>query len=206
MNNTHSAYDQAAKVYESKFTGYREYEKRIVYFADLFENASLILDIGCGPGLNAKIFSSKGLYVHGFDISSEMIKIAVKNCPEGIFTTSSVEQYDTNLRFDGICLSFIIVHLQDNEVVDLIKKIIRYVKLNGKVYISFMTGKKPGYEKTSFSENKIYFNYFDREAIISLLNNNDFTLIHSDAAPYQEENGDITEDAFLIFEYHGNIK
>ena len=60
--------------------------------------------------------------------------------------------------------------------------------------------------KSIWKSLNLGFNYFDREAIISLLNNNDFTLIHSDAAPYQEENGDITEDAFLIFEYHSNIK
>ncbi|NQT60494.1 MAG: class I SAM-dependent methyltransferase [Bacteroidetes bacterium] len=199
MNKTVFAYNKAAKNYEEKFSQYDEYLKQISHFSDLFSRGQTILDLGCGPGLNTGIFSQKGLSVTGVDNSSEMIRLAKTNCPEGFFQHTSVTDFLTQKKFDGICLSFIIVHLETDKVVEFLQRISRYIQPEGKLYISFMSGKKPGYEKTSFSENEIYFNYFDKDFIISVLEDNGFILISSNTAPYEETNGEITEDHFLIF-------
>jgi len=41
-----------------------------------------ILDFGCGTGIYAKLLTKKGAKVKGFDLSSEMIKIAKKENPK----------------------------------------------------------------------------------------------------------------------------
>ncbi len=199
MNKTKFAYDRASHEYERKFSNNIEYIKQVSFFSDLFSEGSSILDIGCGPGLNAKIFSRKELHVTGFDISPEMVKLAKRNCPNGTFFVSSVNKFTTDFKFDGICLSFIIVHLKTDDVVSLLNKLPLFVKKTGKIYISFMAGKKPGYETTSFSKNKIYFNYFQKGFIVSCFEKNGFNLIYSSTAPYEENDGSVTEDIFLIF-------
>ena len=198
MNKTVFAYNNSARKYEKKFSQYEIYLRQITLFSDLFIAGQSILDLGCGPGLNAGIFSRKGLSVTGVDNSSEMINLARKNCPEGDFQLDSATDFLPKNIYDGICLSFIIVHLETDKVVDLLQRISGYIKPEGKLYISFMSGKEPGYEKTSFSENEIYFNYFDKDFIISSLEENGFRLISSHTAPYEEPSGDITEDHFLI--------
>ncbi len=199
MNKTVFAYNNTAENYEKKFSQYDEYLKQISTFADLFKPGQSILDMGCGPGLNAGIFSHKGLSVTGVDNSSEMIHLAKKNCPGGNFLLTSVTDFLTNDKFDGICLSFIIVHLETDIVVELLQRISGFIKPDGKLYISFMSGRKPGYEKTSFSEHVIYFNYFNKDFVSANLEAAGFSLISSNTAPYKEPNGDITEDHFLIF-------
>jgi hypothetical protein len=67
-----------------------------------------------------------------------------------------------------------------------------------------MTGKTPGYEKTSFSDSPIYFNYYDENLIKKKLGKMGFTLLSEDEEPYQEADGTITKDVFLILEYQGN--
>lgn len=203
MNNIEHAYDAAAREFENKFSDYAEYIKQVTKFAELFPKGSSLLDIGCGPGLNAKIFAQKKLSVTGFDISPEMIKLARKNCPSGDFLVSSVEEFSTDVKFDGICLSFIIVHLKTSDAVSLLNRLSRFVKPDGKVYISFMTGRESGYESASFSKNKIFFNYFEKEFIISCLEKNGFRLFSSDTASYEESDGSTTEELFLIFKYNG---
>jgi len=198
VNKTVFAYNNSARKYEKKFSQYEIYLRQITLFSDLFIAGQSILDLGCGPGLNAGIFSRKGLSVTGVDNSSEMINLARKNCPEGDFQLDSATDFLPKNIYDGICLSFIIVHLETDKVVDLLQRISGYIKPEGKLYISFMSGKEPGYEKTSFSENEIYFNYFDKDFIISSLEENGFRLISSHTAPYEEPSGDITEDHFLI--------
>jgi len=199
VNKTVFAYNVAAKKYEKKFFHYEIYLRQITLFSDLFTAGQSILDLGCGPGLNAGIFSRKGLSVTGVDNSSEMINLARKNCPEGDFQLASATDFLPQNRYDGICLSFIIVHLETDKVVELLQRISGYIKPEGKLYVSFMSGKEPGYEKTSFSENEIYFNYFDKDFIIITLEENGFSLISSHTAPYEEPSGDSTEDHFLTF-------
>jgi len=199
VNKTVFAYNVAAKKYEKKFFHYEIYLRQITLFSDLFTAGQSILDLGCGPGLNAGIFSRKGLSVTGVDNSSEMINLARKNCPEGDFQLASATDFLPQNRYDGICLSFIIVHLETDKVVELLQRISGYIKPEGKLYVSFMSGKEPGYEKTSFSENEIYFNYFDKDFIIITLEENGFSLNSSHTAPYEEPSGDSTEDHFLTF-------
>jgi hypothetical protein len=74
------------------------------------------------------------------------------------------------------------------------------------LYLSFMTGKTPGYEKTSFSDSAIYFNYYDKILVKQKLGKLGFTLLSGDEEPYQEPDGTITKDVFLILEYQGKFK
>lgn len=201
MNRTRHAYNLCAENFEKKISGNIEYKEQITKFAGLLPKRALLLDIGCGPGLNAEIFAKNGLNVTGFDFSEEMIKLARKNCPKGTFILSSIENFSSDVKFDGICLSFVIVHLKTDEATSLLDRLSSFINPKGKVYISFMTEKKPGYETTSFSKNKIFFNYFQKTFIISCFEKNGFSLISSETAPYKESDGSITEDVFLIFEY-----
>jgi predicted nucleic acid-binding protein len=66
-----------------------------------------------------------------------------------------------------------------------------------------MTGKKPGYEKTSFSDSPIFFNYYDKDVIKKKLEKLGFILLSEDEQPYKETDGTITTDIFLILEYTG---
>lgn len=199
MNKTRSAYNSSANAYETKFAHYETYQKQIQAFSDLLPDESSILDIGCGPGLNAAFFTNQGHSVTGIDFSSSMVELARKNCSTGTFYEKDVENLEISAQFDALCLSFIIVHLRDEKTEALISKLPALIRPGGMVYISFMTGKKGGYETTSFSREEIYFNYYDPETIRSLFEKYGFTLQKQQSEPYPEENGTITEDIFLIF-------
>lgn len=198
MNKTQEAYNSYAGKYESKFAGYDIYKKHIAYFAGLLKKGSPILDIGCGPGINAALMTEKGHKVTGIDFSSAMIELAQKNCPDGTFSVKKVEEFESSEQFNALCLSFIIVHLKDEETESLISKLPGLVSPDGLVYISFMTGKPPGYETTSFSEKEIFFNYYDPHEIIKKFERAGFSLIDRKSEPYTEPDGNITEDIFLI--------
>ena len=199
MNITRESYNQSADEYDKKFSVYAPYIRHIKGFASLFRKNDKILDAGCGTGLNSRIFSDAGLKVTGFDFSESMIKIAKKNCPAGNFYTSTVREFKTAEQFEGVCLSFIIVHLEDEDTAFFLKKMTAILKPGGYLYISFMTGKAPGYETTSFSDSKIFFNYYETKNIIEILEKKDLLLENNKSEPYAEENGSITEDVFLIF-------
>ena len=196
---TLESYNRYAQEYDDKFSNHSPYYRQIKKFIRLFKDRSDILDAGCGTGLNARCFTKAGHNVTGFDFSQSMVRLARENCPEGKFTVSTVQDFKYDRKFHGICLSFIIVHLVDKDVKQLIKKTSNSLESGGYLYISFMTGRQPGYETTSFSGSEIYFNYFDKKEIIELVKKNGLVLVYSDSEPYEETDGSITEDIFLVF-------
>ncbi|MGV8150446.1 MAG: class I SAM-dependent DNA methyltransferase [Candidatus Woesearchaeota archaeon] len=53
-------------------------------------NGKKLLDIGCGAGVHAKRYIRKGAHCYGIDISTTMINLAKKRCPEGKFKVSKM--------------------------------------------------------------------------------------------------------------------
>ena len=200
---TLDSYSKSAEKYEEKFFKYQPYKRQIEKFNDFIPEGSEILDIGCGPGINAGILSGFGHRVTGFDYCEKMVELAKINCPSGNFSVNTVNNYSSSLKYDALCLSFIIVHLDNDAVNELFAKLVSFLKLPGYVYISFMTGKKPGYEKTSFSENELFFNYFRTEDIIRSFKKQRFIPVYNASEPYTESDGSITEDVFLFFRKDG---
>lgn len=198
-NKTLDSYNKNAEHYNARFSVYDPYIRNMNNFSSCFEKPSSILDAGCGSGLNSRILSEAGHTVTGFDFSESMIALAKKNCPNGTFSVSTLQDFKIPNTFDGLCLSFIIVHLTDKEVTALFDKFFPSVNPGGYLYVSFMTGKTPGYETTSFSDSEIFFNYLVKEEIVDEISRRGFQLESMQTEPYPERNGTITEDVFLVF-------
>ena len=75
-----------------------------------------ILDIGCGPGRDAKYFSENGLEVTGIDLTSNFVKMASQNVPNAKFIQMDMRNLDfAENTFDGIwaCASFLHIPKED---------------------------------------------------------------------------------------------
>jgi len=53
--------------------------------------------------------------VTGIDFSTEMIKLAKENCPEGEFIAADLKDINPEGKYDAVCASFVIVHMTDAE-------------------------------------------------------------------------------------------
>ncbi len=92
-----------------------------------------ILDLGCGPGIYAKILDEKGARVKGIDISKELIRIAKKECPNGEFIVGSAEKLPYKKEeFDMVLAALVLDHIENW---DLILKEVRRVLKKGGLFI-----------------------------------------------------------------------
>ncbi len=197
------AYNKNAERYVKKFMDFTDYNEKIDRFSKYINKGDKILDLGCGPGNVAKqLWNSVGPFEYiGVDLSEEMLNIARKTFEWGTFFCTDLKDIDfENSAFDIIVMSFCIVHLDNDEMSKLISKVSKYLRPSGKLYISFMSGKKEGFESTSFSEEKIFFNYYSVESIRQELSRNDFKVIDEIQADYIESDDSITTDNFLFAE------
>lgn len=99
-------------------------EREEPFFRKIFQDAgaSRILDLACGTGQHAIMFSKWGLSVYAADASSEMVQLARKNSVEaGVkieFTTAGLEEVDQFFTpgFDVItCMGNSLPHIRSKE-------------------------------------------------------------------------------------------
>lgn len=131
-------------------------------FLKYMPNGSRILDFGCGSGRDSKYFLSKGFAVDAVDGSEELCNLASKIA--GISVRRMLfSELDAVASYDGIWACSSILHLPKDELKDVFFKMIRAVKNEGYIYVSFKYGNFEG------CRNDRYFTDFTEESFHEFL-------------------------------------
>jgi len=197
---TIKAYDQNAQKYAAKFTEYAIYTNKVLDFQRKhIAKGAQLLDLGCGPGQNITTLleCDDSIRATGIDLSEEFVRIASLNNPTASFLQADVCSLTPNHQYDVILASFCIVHLDHEETGKLINFIARSLSDNGRLYLSFMEGAGSGFEATSFSDEKIFFNYYQYTEIEHLLQANGMKVLEKQTEDYLEPDGTTTTDVFV---------
>lgn len=160
--NTLEYYNKNAKIYceQTIFGNLQEnYDKFLKYLSQ----GAYILDFGCGSGRDSKYFIENGYKVKAIDGSKEMCKLASKYINQEVSCMKFEELDDIN-TYDGIWACSSILHVEKENLPNILIKMINALKVNGIIYASFKIG--TGYE---IKEGK-YYNYLTKEEMVQTLN------------------------------------
>lgn len=124
-------------------------------FLRLLPSAAAILDFGCGSGRDTKYFLDAGMQVDATDGSEELCRLASEYT--GIPVRQMLfEELDAKAQYDGIWACSSILHLSQESLKDVLKKMIAALKENGIIYTSFkygtFEGERNGRFFTDFTE------------------------------------------------------
>jgi len=112
-----------------------------------------VLDLGCGPGRDAKSFREMGCEVTGVDLSSELLDIAQSLVPRARFVQMDIRRLGFAAgSFHGAwaCASFL--HIPHREALATMREIHRVLSPGGFLYLSVKEGEGQGFnEKGTFS-------------------------------------------------------
>ena len=197
------AYNKNASKFASRFADFEPYLNAMDDFIKLLKDNCSCLDLACGPGSFSSRIASRfnGAKITGIDISSSMIDLAKAAVPKGDFKCMNILEAEfDDAQFDAVLLSFCIVHLNRDEAISIIEKSALFLKSGGLLYISFMEGKTDGFEKTSFSDDDIYFHYHNENEIIQVIKDNSLRAVKRFSQDYAEADGSITKDVFVFAE------
>jgi len=138
-----------------------------------------ILDIGCGPGRDAKYFSEHGLEVTGIDLTSNFVKLASQNVPNAKFIKMDMRNLDfPKNTFDGIwvCASFL--HIPKSEVKNTLLGFRRILKPNGLLYISVKQGTGEKFiEKEEYRGKIKFFAFYTEDKFKNLIESCNFKIL-----------------------------
>lgn len=124
-------------------------------FLHLLPSAAAILDFGCGSGRDTKYFLDVGMRVDATDGSEELCRLASEYT--GIPVRQMLfEELDAKAQYDGIWACSSILHLSQESLKDVLKKMIAALKEHGIIYTSFkygtFEGERNGRFFTDFTE------------------------------------------------------
>lgn len=162
-NNTLEFYNNNSKAYiETTFSIdmsnlYNEFLNNIPKGGD-------ILDLGCGSGRDSKAFIDRGYKVTAVDGSKELAKSASKVIGQEVLV-SRFEDLSLVDKFDGIWACASLLHVNRNNIVDVIRRISLNLNDNGVFYMSFKYG-----TDEYIDEKGRYFNCYTEGTFNELIN------------------------------------
>ena len=122
-----------------------------------------ILDLGCGSGRDSLEFIKRGYKITAVDGSKELANAASKIIGQQVIC-SKFEDLKLTETFHGIWASASLLHVNKNDIVDVIKNVSSNLKPNGVFYMSFKYG-----ENEYIDEKGRYFNCYTEETFKEML-------------------------------------
>jgi len=179
---TKDAYNLNAADFASHATIFRgRLENWIKTFSAQLIPGSLILDVGCGTGRDAKYFSDGGFKVLGIDISEKLIEIAKNSVADAQFTVMDFEdlQFPKD-KFDGIWANASLYHLPKNKFPIVLSKLWELLKRDGLLFVNMRVGigEKITEEKRGDGVLKRFGAYYQPDELLGLFQKAGFIDVH----------------------------
>ena len=167
INDTLKYYDDNIDSYKEQwlndFTKNYNFEIPDIFLSYLSEN-SHILDLGCGTGRDSKYFINKGYQVTSIDGSYEMCNIARSLLKKEVEQINFLD-IDYKEKFDGVFACASLLHLDNEDLIVILKKISSALKQNGILYTCFKYGDSTRVDKGRF------YNDMNEEKFLDLIKN-----------------------------------
>ena len=147
INDTIKYYNDNCENFKSKWDNYLFDIPNT--FADYLIDNAYVLDLGCGTGRDSLYFKEKGFKVKCIDGSVNMCKIASEALGQEV---ENKNYFDIDYKdlFDGVFACASLLHLKDEDLKIVLKKIYDSLKFNGIMYASFKYGNDERFEDGRF--------------------------------------------------------
>ena len=112
-------------------------------FLSYIPEGGTILDFGCGSGRDSKAFLDAGYKVTALDGSEELCKRAERLLNQPV-QCCLFQDYKAEEQFDGIWACATLLHLKKEELESVIEQLVKSLKPDGVLYMSFKYGEFSG--------------------------------------------------------------
>ncbi|RLI99212.1 MAG: class I SAM-dependent methyltransferase [Candidatus Aenigmatarchaeota archaeon] len=177
--------EKTIQVYEELAEDYCKAHSDIAEIKNIADNflkklkGKKVLDIGCGPGRDAKYFSENGLEVTGIDLTSSFVEIASQNAPKAKFIKMDMRKLEfPENTFDGIwaCASFL--HIPKKDAKNTLLEFRRVLKPKGLLYLSVKQGTEEKFVKKEEYKGRFkFFAFYTEDEFKDLIKSRNFKIL-----------------------------
>lgn len=139
-------------------------------FIDVLPPQGHVLDLGCGPGVFARLMAQAGLHVTATDASAQMVALAAKQPGIRARQASFDDLTDTD-TYDGVWANFSLLHAPRHALPRHLKSIHNALKSGGHFHLSVKTGS--GQARDTLGR---FYTYYSPDQLDHLLADAGFTV------------------------------
>lgn len=163
---TKKSYDATAEAFTSNVADLAPWES-IDRFIKLMPPKPKMIDIGCGSGRDAKIFTDKGVSVTGIDFCPNLLEIAKGKAPLAEFRLMDVEELAFPPgSFDGAWAACSLIHIPKKSFPKVLKKIHSLLKPDGVFYLTVKKGSGEVLESDlRYGDFKKFWSYYEEDEL-----------------------------------------
>lgn len=194
------SYDLCAATYEEARKA--EAIPELDFLTGRLTSGAQVLDIGCGAGVPIARTLAQRLQVTGVDISSEQIRRARMNVPEGTFIQGDIMSATfPSASFDAAVAFYTIFHLPREEHPELLRRIYGWLKPGGYLLATVTLFAEAAYTEHDFFDVTMYWSNYGLEDYKTILAQIGFKLLDTTVIGhgYTEEKQTPAEQHPLIF-------
>lgn len=137
-------------------------EEHLNKFVEYLPEGAAVLDLGCGSGRDSLYFVERGFDVTAIDGSEELCELASIHIGQDVLHMQFSELDFTEV-FDGIWACASLLHVKEDDIDEIINKIINALKPDGIIYISLKHGNFSGIKDGR------YYKYYDTKELKNLI-------------------------------------
>ena len=131
-------------------------------FIELLPEGSAVLDLGCGSGRDSIYLIENGFDVTALDGSKELCELAEIHIGQDVLNMN-FSDIEFDHVFDGIWACASLLHVKEDELDQILDKVIHSLKTGGVLYMSFKHGDFSG------QRNQRYFVDFNVKSLKELI-------------------------------------
>ncbi|AHM03872.1 hypothetical protein roselon_01489 [Roseibacterium elongatum DSM 19469] len=132
-----------------------------------------ILDLGCGPGVHARLMSEAGMRVIGYDPCPEFVATARRHRVDTHLC--GAEDLTATAAFDAVWASFSLLHAERHQMGRHLTAIGRALTPNGLLFLGLKLGTGAGRDRLGR-----FYTYYSEEELVALLAQTGFEVIHTE--------------------------
>lgn len=182
MSEITEMYDNAADEYTRAFFNQEALQAEQYYleeFVSYLPAGGRVLDVGCGPGIEARFFLDRGIRYEGIDLSVRMISIARERNPGAVFRLLDMRKMDyREHEFDGIMALESVIHFPKSEVEQIMRRFHTMLRNRGVLLLALQEGE--GEQKLPFPfepKRKVLLNFYRQSELRELVSRTGFRVM-----------------------------
>lgn len=175
---TISTYEKTAEDYYSCSDNL----SRVKSFLDFFiarAPGKKVLEIGCGPGRDAKYLFQNGLTVTGIDLAKNFLRISRRVAPKAQFKLMDMRSLKfASESFDGLWVMASFLHVPKVHAPETLAGFARVLRPGGLMYISVKVGNgQKSIKKARYGGGIKFFAFYNPAEIKQLIKNAGFKIV-----------------------------
>lgn len=148
-------------------------------FVSFLSAKAKIIDVGCGSGRDAKIFTENGLSVLGVDFSQNLINIAKSNAPLAEFQIMDIEKISfASSSFEGAWANSSLSHIPKKILPSVLQNIHSVLKASGYFYLTVKQGiGEELREDLRYGHFEKFWSFFEEDEIAEYVRSANFEIV-----------------------------